>query len=156
MLFRSGKLVGNPGGVIRAVLSAAVAAVGGQEVQGSSVSASPNYTASYKQHNAALKWFRQKMESEEHPLPHKLPNNGAVAAIVHPPGMGNTFNTDVSHDWSWLEMVAQLDPQSMAFAVSGPDNRSRGLVGCDVDRRPGSGSYDTSLCAWQGPPPDMI
>jgi hypothetical protein len=98
------------------------------------------YTASYKQHNAALKWFRHRLESQEHPLPHKLPNNVAVAAIVHPPGMGYTFNTDVSHDWSWLEMVAQLDRESMAFVVSGPDNRSGGLVGCDVDSRPGS--YD--------------
>ena len=69
---------------------------------------------------------------------------------------------EAGHFWKEFGMREKINaavaevPQSMAFAVSGPDNRSRGLVGCDVDRRPGSGSYDTSLCAWQGPPPDMI
>ena len=43
-------------------------------------------------------------------------------------------------EWSWLEMLAQLDEDSMAFVVQGEDNRSRGLVGCDIAMRPGS--YD--------------
>ncbi len=33
--------------------------------------------------------------------------------------------------WSWLEMVAQLDDESMEFVVEGGDP-GRGLTGCEI------------------------
>ena len=44
-------------------------------------------------------------------------------------------------EWSWWEMVAHLDDESLRYVVQDGD-RSRGLVGCEVRRR--TGSYDHS------------
>ena len=46
-------------------------------------------------------------------------------------------------EWSWHEMVAQMDLKSLTYVVEGEGgNRSRGLVGCEF--RPRRNSYDHS------------
>ena len=55
-------------------------------------------------------------------------------------GMDYDFDENRSHGWSWFEMVAQLDAESMAFVVNGADGRSCGLVSCSFALRPNS--YD--------------
>jgi hypothetical protein len=70
-----------------------------------------DFTGTYKQHNAALKWFRQFCENSGRT--EYVFNNTAVAevpVINHPPGMGFSFD-DVNNTtpWRWQEMVAQLD-----------------------------------------------
>ena len=64
----------------------------------------------------------------------------AVAVIDHTAaGMVWEF-TDEWTEWSWHEMIAQLDEASMEEVVTGPSGRSGGLVGCSFAIRPGS--YD--------------
>ena len=38
--------------------------------------------------------------------------------------------------WSWLEMIAQLDEESMVRVVTGADGRSGGAVSCELRPRP--------------------
>ena len=52
-------------------------------------------------------------------------------------------------EWSWWEMVSQLDEDSLRYVAEDGD-RSRGLVGCEFRRR--TGSYDHSRQV-QLPPP---
>ena len=66
---------------------------------------------------------------------HKTP----VAAIIHPPGTGFTFDHADMRCWSWWEMVAQMNEESIQYVVEDGDCR-RGLVGCEFRRR--TGSYD--------------
>ena len=116
------------------------------------------YTGTYNQHNAALKYFREKfgwssdagsvadgstaavaagdaggaseaMELAHHGMP--------VATLVHPKGMDFSFDDDAMINWSWLEMVAQLDEDSM-FDVVGV-----GLVRCVFAARPNSYDHKT-------------
>ena len=54
--------------------------------------------------------------------------------------MDYNFDYNRFHIWSWFEMVAQLDAESMAFVVNGADGRSCGLVSCSFALRPNS--YD--------------
>ena len=65
----------------------------------------------------------------------------AVAAIVHPIGPKYSFVEDDMREWSWWEMVAQLDDESLRYVVQDGD-RSRGFVGCEFRLR--EGSYDHS------------
>ena len=97
------------------------------------------YTRSFKQHNAALKWFRERCEREHLPgLTFCNSRKTAVAAIHHPKGMHFWFDETDIREWSWWELVTMLDRESMEFVV-GPD-RSGGLVTCRFEPRPGS--YD--------------
>ena len=52
--------------------------------------------------------------------------------------MSFTFDESDMREWSWWEMVAQLDTKSMEIVVG--SDRSGGLVGCKLQPRPGS--YD--------------
>ena len=52
--------------------------------------------------------------------------------------MDYDFDENLCHGWSWFEMVAQLDAESMAFVVNGADGRSCGLVSCSFALRPNS------------------
>ena len=65
----------------------------------------------------------------------------AVAAIVHPRGEEYHFVEDDLHEWSWHEMVAQLDRASLEKVVQDGDP-TRGLVGCEF--RPRRNSSDHS------------
>ena len=99
-----------------------------------------DFTANYKQHSAALKYYREVCEKGE--LDAFCFSNEwktAVAAIVHPKGTGYTFDGSDMREWSWLEMVAALDRESLEYVVQDGD-RSRGLVSCELRSRPGS--YD--------------
>ena len=104
------------------------------------------FTGGYKQHNAALKYFRAKQENPDDPgaSPHlDFPPEGptAVAVIKHADkGMAWEFSQDEWTEWFWHEMIAQLDDASMRTVVTGPDGRSRGLTGCSFVIRPNS--YD--------------
>ena len=62
----------------------------------------------------------------------------AVAAIVHPIGTKYWFVETDMGEWSWWEMVAQLDEGYLRYVVGDGD----GLVGCEF--RPRVGSYDHS------------
>ena len=103
------------------------------------------FTDTYKQHNAALKWFRGQQELQDDPmqspcLQFHVSTPTAVAVINHA-SKGMTWEfTDERTQWSWHELVAQLDEASMEEVVNGPAFRSRGLVGCSFAIRPGS--YD--------------
>ena len=64
----------------------------------------------------------------------------AVAGIIKGDGMDFDLDENSSYLWSWFEMVAQLNADSMAFVVNGDDGRSCGLVSCSFAPRPNS--YD--------------
>ena len=94
-------------------------------------------TCHWKDHNVALKWFRDS--GEENGLDQVGFSNWGPAAqvpqILHPKGMQYHFDTDGQwKNWQWQEMVAQMDDQSMRMVVQGPDNRSRGLTSCRLQQ----------------------
>ena len=99
----------------------------------------------YKQHNAALKYFREVHEDLTDPFSsvgihfnNDAPS--AVAEIDHD-SHGMQWGWKDSHVlWSWQEMVAQLNDGSMDLVVNGLDGRSGGLLGCSFLIRPNS--YD--------------
>ena len=103
------------------------------------------FTNSYKQHNAALKWFRHLYEDSANPFNSNTVEfdnnaNAAVAAIVKDKGMDYTFNENDMQEWSWQEMIASLDRESMEYVVNGLAGRSGGVVGCSFSVR--ANSYD--------------
>ena len=103
------------------------------------------FSANYQQHNAALKWFRLRLENIANPDVDNVwlfsnTEPTPVAEIVKGAGMDYNFDDNRFHIWSWFEMVAQLDAESMAFVVNGADGRSCGLVSCSFALRPNS--YD--------------
>ena len=65
----------------------------------------------------------------------------AVAAIIHPKGTRYWFESRDMRGWSWWEMVAQMNEESIRYVCEDGDS-SRGLVGCEC--RPRAGSYDHS------------
>ncbi|CAK0848875.1 unnamed protein product, partial [Prorocentrum cordatum] len=50
--------------------------------------------------------------------------------------------------WSWLEMVAQMGPETRAQVASGPDGCSGGLVRCVVSARPKSCDHQRCFASW--------
>ena len=92
-------------------------------------------TCGYKQHNIALKWFRDSREKmgEDHVV---FPNDCAVrvAHNLHLKGTNYSWDETKWHDWTWQEMVAQMDTTSMRLVVHGPDDRSRGIVSCRLEK----------------------
>ena len=56
------------------------------------------------------------------------PEYTAVAVIIKGKGMAYSFEESGQKRWCWLEMVAQLDNESMAYAVKGPNGRGAGLT----------------------------
>ena len=99
------------------------------------------FTAGYKQHNAALKWFRQLCESskvETMRFSNEVPTE--VPEIIHHKGVTFEWNAVERTTWSWMEMVAALDEASMEVVVKGADGRSGGLTGCSIESR--RNSYD--------------
>ena len=109
------------------------------------------FDGKFCQHSAALKYFRQKCEIEGNLDGFALSNTrkAAVAAIIHPPGPGYSFVEEDMRGWSWWEMVAQLDEESIRYVVEDGD-RSRGLDGCAF--RPRTNSYDHSRQVQRGAP----
>ena len=103
-----------------------------------------SWVDTHKQHNAALKWFRQEFESAVAGQSMVLPNSCEIPAIVKGRGMDWDFNRAVLVKWSWHEMVAQLDAESMRVVVEGDAGRSGGLIRCELLPRPGF-KYDHKL-----------
>ena len=87
---------------------------------------------SYRQHNAALKWFRELLQhSDEHAV--VFPNIDLdLPACVHEHGMNYNWNYDDMQQWCWLDCVSQLTCASMKILVQGTENRSRGIVQCAI------------------------
>ena len=102
-----------------------------------------SFEGQFKQHSAALKFFRERCESDGRGEGFILSNShkAEVAAIMHPPGMEFWFDHADMRVWSWWELVAQMDEESIRYVVEDGDS-SRGLVGCEF--RPRTGSYDHS------------
>ena len=73
------------------------------------------FEGDFKQHSAALKFFRKRCERERNNEGLVLSNShkAAVAAIVHPRGMEYCFEEADMRVWSWWELVAQLDEDSL-------------------------------------------
>ena len=101
------------------------------------------FEGQYKQHSAALKYFREMCELDGRVDGLILSNShkAAVAAIIHPPGTAFWFDSADMRGWSWWEFVAQMDEESIRYVCEDGDS-SRGLVGCEC--RPRAGSYDHS------------
>ena len=96
----------------------------------------------WKQHNAALKYFRMICERDGDDF-FWFSNDGAdaVGTILHDDvGTEYTFDETKMIPWKWQEMIAQMDRTSMLNVVGGPEGRSRGLVGLSFSKRPNS--YD--------------
>jgi hypothetical protein len=92
------------------------------------------WRGSFKQHNAALKWFRHKLLS--HPTgPYQVmwfaDEPVAVATMIHD-AVGPEFHFDETwtRSWDWKEMLCQLDEESMRYVVEGPNSSSGGVTGC--------------------------
>ena len=103
------------------------------------------FTGGWRQHNAALKFFRWQQELPDDPLQSPCLEFHASAptavGVIDHSTKGMTWKpTDEWTQWSWHEMIAQLDEPSMEEVVNGPSGRSGGLVGCSFAIRPGS--YD--------------
>ena len=54
--------------------------------------------------------------------------------------MAFEFDESQTWNWHWLELVAQLNDESIAYVVNGPNNRSGGMTECWLSMQPGS--YD--------------
>ena len=97
-----------------------------------------NCTDGYKQHNQAVKWFRNRQEIPADPFsspPLRLPLGPfPVATVVH--GAETNYNFDMTQwvQWDWREMVAQLRDEDLRFVVG------CGLQACEFSIR--AGSYD--------------
>ena len=103
------------------------------------------FSGNYRQHNAALKFWREELEHRSNPLGHRtllFPNDTRVriGTVVWGKGQDWSFDRTKVTWWSWREMVAQLDEKSMQIVVQGKDGRSCGLISCMVAPRPSS--YD--------------
>ena len=97
----------------------------------------------YRMHNTTLKFCRHICESTQpQSRVHWFCNNfpTMVAKILHDPhGTEWTWDTTIWTPWHWQEMVALLEDGAMSAVVCGPQNLSRGLVGCCIQE---SGNYD--------------
>ena len=102
-----------------------------------------SFEGDFNQHNAALKYFRHRCDLQRNEVGFALSNahKAAVAAIAHPPGPKFWFEETDMRVWSWWEMVAQMNEESIRYVCEDGDS-SRGLVGCEC--RPRVGSYDHS------------
>ena len=108
------------------------------------------WNGNYRQRNAALKWYRQVLEDYISALVFDGAVADSIPCIIKDTKAGqHQDNTDWSFSdteetkWLWLEMVAQLDPDTMEQVVCGPGrDRSRGLVSCQICARPNSHDHN--------------
>ena len=79
------------------------------------------FTSNYKQHNVALKWFRLLAERESRSFV-VFDNDRPIEVPMcdHPKGMEYSFDETRTREWTWQEMIAQLDAESMKRLVEGP------------------------------------
>ena len=112
-------------------------------------------TCHWKDHNIALKWFRDI--SERDGLSQAVFSNThaeQVPQIRHPKGMSYEFDEGGQRrPWTWQGMVAQMDDESMLQVVQGPEDRSRGLTSCRLQQ---SEKYDHKRHHAQGAGSQML
>jgi hypothetical protein len=100
-------------------------------------------TRGYKQHNIALKWFRDISERaglSSHTFSNRVPAH--VPNCVHEPKspLYHFEGMETGGPWFWKEMVAQLNEDSLRKVFEGlvtdvPQSRnSRGIVGCKIEK----------------------
>ena len=98
----------------------------------------------FKQHNQALKWWRNVKEDPTAPFESEAKwfdnvEPTMVAVCDHGAGTSFGFRSDQEVPWRWQEMVATLREEDIREVVGGP--RSSGaLIGCSLEVRPNS--YD--------------
>jgi hypothetical protein len=103
-------------------------------------------TGHWKQHNAALKWFRlisERGQANDASAEIVFPNHEAVAvATIMHDDVGTDFKFDETAmvPWKWHEMIAHMDAEAMEHVVCGPDGRSGGVGACSFSAR--HNSYD--------------
>ena len=95
-----------------------------------------SFPDNYSAHNVALKWLRQNHDGTKG---FYLPLWIEVGKIKHFRGESYTFCPD-TEPWSWTQMIAAFDDESMKIVVTGDDGRSRGVVSCEF--APRANSYD--------------
>ena len=103
-----------------------------------------NFRHHYSRHNEALKYIRDMNEDVLAPFtscPFYCPENMTVAEVGRYPKKTDDHNmdyffTNTMVNWSWKEMVAQLDDESMDYVVRGPTGRSGGLLCCFCEVTP--------------------
>ena len=65
-----------------------------------------SFSAHYKQHNAALKWFRMLMEKDSAPVSEQstrqLEPQCTIGQITHPKGVDYSFDLEAKVPWSWM------------------------------------------------------
>jgi hypothetical protein len=103
-------------------------------------------TSHYKQHSAALKYFRMISEAEVadpwQAAPMAFDTSSTfmnIGKIDHPKGMDYCF-LEEKVKWHWTELIAQMDMESIILVCRGPEKRSGGVTHCSFQLRPNS--YD--------------
>jgi hypothetical protein len=103
-------------------------------------------TDHYRQHSAALKYFRKISEAAVADPMQAAPMVFApsstfmdIQKIDHPKGMDYCFLAETVK-WHWTELIAQMDMESKIFVCRGPEKRSSGVTHCSFEIRPNS--YD--------------
>ncbi len=104
----------------------------------------------WKNHNAALKWYRKQDDTTESwacDSWRKFSNTEKNwrTEIDHPPGMQWTFKTSNMVRWSWFDMIAQLDEPSMQYVVNGDESCGSGCGVTECWIKPRPNSYDHAL-----------
>ena len=108
------------------------------------------WTRHYRQHNEALKYFRDTLEAKGGTNHFELEAKGTpVEKIIHEP-QSPTYRIDYGNfvSWRWPEMVAQLTDDSIRKVLGATDSKEKQdtakerpcLVSCCVSTRPNS--YD--------------
>ena len=102
----------------------------------------PDAKGHWRQHSCALTFFRKVCEREQRHAGFVFSNFqvAAVAAMIHPAGTDYSFVEQDMREWSWHEMVAQLDRPSLEKVVQDGDP-TRGLVGCEFRPRRNSSDH---------------
>ena len=117
-----------------------------------------SFSAHYKQHNAALKWFRMLAENDTLPVhaqaTRQLCTQCTIGQISHPKGTDYSFNLEPKVPWTWIEMVSQMTDDSIEYVCLGPEGRSGGLTHAECSVRPGSYDHKRHTADYRSGQPD--
>ena len=98
--------------------------------------AAENWKSRYTQHSVALKWLSGQAEANGWNgvvFSNYIPCNVPAIVTDHP---GVLWDPSApTTPWIWQDMVAQLKRESMMKVVEGLNHRSRGIVGCRIQRQ---------------------
>ena len=105
----------------------------------------PYFRGKRQQHNEAAKFFRWQAGTD-HAYEYRCEAETEVYAVKHDKtGAGFTIDQSTKKKWSWLEMVAQMNPQSRNSLLNGST-----LQECTFKIRPGQEErwYATKEFVW--------